>query len=609
MIDAPKTRRFSDPFLALLGVRIVLWLAAARVMLPALFKDAWKLAAYHDEHYHYAHEEIARITLGRFHELPAWNPYFCGGIPGLGNPQDASFGPEFLLKLTFGVGPGRHLAYLMFVVLGMEGTFRLARRLDASVVGAALAGCIFATSGFFLDVLKLGWLNFFSFELVPWVALAFLAGLQGPRARLSQVAGGVVIGWMVLMGGTYTVPYTVLLLAVLAVIATVQILTRRSASEQLPWHAPAVAFVTMGAVSVGISAVKLLPMLKVVSQAPRIWEMGETTGPQQMLDRLIRVGAFDGQPGYVGGFVLAFALIGAALDRRAAIAVGVAGVFFFLAMGDFAEWSPHQIIHKFPVFAQLRSPHRFVVIVALFACVAAGIAVGRLEDLFPAIGRVLRGLVSLPGGARLGLFGRLAFGAVGAVLTAKIALFAWESFVTDAKLESVWVMDSPRSYDAPFRQSRGNRWNEEVFAPASLGSLQCFEETAFPQSPALTGDAKQEEYPADPGVATVERLAWTPNSITLHVVASAEATILVNQNWHPAWTADVGQVRAENGLLAVRVPAGDHKVRIRFRDRLVIFGFVVTSLTWLGVLAYGLRAALLRLRADFARLRAAPWIG
>jgi hypothetical protein len=609
VIDLPKTRRFSDPFLALLGVRILLWLAATRAMLPGLFKDAWKLAAYHDEHFHYAHEEIARITIGRFHELPAWNPYFCGGIPGIANPQDASLGPEFVLKLIFGVGPGRHLAYLLFVILGMEGTYRLARRLDASVVGAALAGCVFATSGFFLDVLKLGWLNFYSFELVPWVALAFLSGLRGADARPWRVAGGVVVGWMVLMGGTYTVPYTVLLLGVLAAITTVQILTRGRSDERLPWHAPAEAFATIGVVSVAISAAKLLPMLKVVSQAPRIWEMGETNGPQQMLDRLLRVGPFDGQPGYVGGFVLAFALIGAALDRRAALAIGVAGVFFFLAMGDFAEWSPHQIIHKLPVFAQLRSPHRFVVIVALFACVGAGIALGRLEDLFPAIGRVLRGLVSLPGGGRLGPLGRLAFGAAGALLTAKIALFAWESFVTDAKLDSVWVMDTPRRYDAPFRQSRGNRWDEQAFAPASLGSLQCFEETAFPQSAALTGDAKQEEYAADPSVATVERRAWSPNAITLHVVASAEATILVNQNWHPAWSADVGQVRAENGLLAVRVPAGDHQVRLRFRDRLVIFGFVVSSLAWLGVAAFTIRAGLTRLRAGIARLRAAPWLG
>ncbi len=606
MIDLPKTRRFSDPFLALLGVRLVLWLGAARAMLPGLFKDAWKLAAYHDEHFHYAHEEIARITVGQFHELPAWNPYFCGGIPGIANPQDASTGPEFVLKLLFGVGPGRHLAYLLFVVLGMEGTYRLARRLDASVVGAALAGCIFATSGFFLDVLKLGWLNFYSFELVPWAALAFLAGLRKPSAR---VAGGVVVGWMALMGGTYTVPYTVLLLAVLVAITTAQILADGRSAEHPPWHAPALTFATIGAVSVGFSAVKLLPMLKVVAQSPRIWEASEATGAQAMLDRILRFAAFEGQPGYVGGFVLALALIGAAIDRRAALALGVAGLFFFIAMGDFAEFAPHSFIHKLPVFAQLRFPHRFVVIVALFACVGAGITLGRLEDLLPAAGRVLRALVSPSHGPPLGLAGRLAFGAAGALLASKLALFAWTSFVTDAKLESVWVMDTPLRYDAPFRQSRGNRWDEQVWAPASLGSLQCFEETAFPQSPALIGDAKQEEYPADPSVATVERRAWSPNSISLHVVAKADATILVNQNWHPGWSADVGEARAENGLLAVRVPAGEHDVRLRFRDRYLTLGLVVSSLTWLGLLGLGLRAAFTRARARLAQLRAAPWVG
>jgi hypothetical protein len=606
VIAPPKTRRFSDPFLALLGVRIVLWLAATRTMLPGLFKDAWKLESYHDEHFYYAHEDIARLTVAKFHELPAWNPFYCGGIPGIGNPQDSTLAPEFLLKLVFGVGPGRHLAYLLFVMLGMEGTYRLARRFDASVIGAAFGGVMFATCGFFLDVLKLGWLNFFTFELVPWAALAFLTGLRKPWAR---VGGGAIVGWMALSGGHYTVPYTVLLLGVLVAITTGQILAGPPRADRPAWHAPIVTFATIGVCSVAFSAAKLLPMLKVVAQAPRIWEVGEVTEAQVLFDRMLHAGPFDGQPGHVGGFVIALALLGAAIDRRAAIAIGIGGFFFLVAMGDFGPLAPHVLIHKLPIFAQLRSPHRFVLITSLCCCVAAAVAIGRLEDLAPAAARVVRDLASPHATRRLGLSAQLLLGAVGALLTAKLALFAWTSYATEAALGDTWTTDTPRPYAAPFRQSRGNRWDQQVWAPASLGSLQCFEETAFPQSDALDGNAAQEEYPADPSVAKVERLSWSPNAITLRVVASAETMIRVNQNWHPSWRSDVGQVFADRGLLAVRVPAGDRQVKLHFRDRLVLAGGLISSATWLGILLFGLRSLLRRGRAWLADLRAAPWIG
>lgn len=592
MIDEPRTRRFSDPLFALFGVRLVVWLAVVRAVVPAIFSEPWKLAAYHDEHFYYAHEEAAKITIARYHQVPAWNPYYCGGIPGVANPQDSTFAPEFLLKLVYGVGPGRHLAYLLFFVLGMEGTYRLSRRLGASGLGAMLAGAVFATSGFFLDVLKLGWLNFFSFELVPWVAWAFLCGLSSMWHR---VLGGLFIAWMVVSGGLYSGPYTVLMLGALLVLTTGEIALGERRDDRPPWWSPMAAFATIGVVAALVCAVKLLPMMKIVFGFPRLWEGTEAQPLANILARLTTPAGHDGQPGFVGSMLLVLALVGAAFDRNGARALAMSTFFFLLALGDFADYAPNMLLHKLPVMGQLRFPHRFVVMVALWACVGAAIGIGRIEDLVPAIGRALRDLVVLQPLGGPSPLARLAFGAVGALLAGKIAWTVYEGFRDESKLDNVFVMDSPIRREAPFKQSRGNRWDAQVWAPASLGTLQCFEETAFPMSAKLAGNAPAEEYPLDPDAATVQRVSWTPNVITLHVVAKANTTVVVNQNWNAAWRSNIGSVRAADGLLAVDVPAGDHQVVLKYRDRSLQAGLVVSVLSLLGLAFFAVREARVRL--------------
>lgn len=605
MIDEPRTRRFSDPFFGLLGVRIVIWLYAVRTVCPALFLDPFKLAQYHDEHFYFAHEDAARITITQFKQLPAWNPYYCGGIPGIANPQDSSLAPEELLKLIYGVGPGRRLAYLLLFVLGMEGLYRLARRLDASAIGAVLGGAVFGLCGFFLDVMRLGWVNFYSFQLVPWVALAFLHGL---RSWPWRIAGGVFIGWMVLQGGLYTVPYTVLMLMALVVMTSGELWLGAPRDDRPRWFSPLVAFTVIGVVAACISAAKLLPMLKVIVDYPRIWEGGEAQSLPDIIARLTaRPAPFEGQPAFVGKFILVLALLGAAFDRKGARALALSVFFFCLALGDYADWAPNTLLHKLPVFSQLRFPHRFVVMVALFACVGAAIAISKIEDVMPHIARALRNATVIRPIGDVHATTRLAASAFGAILAVKLSLFVWEDFAKDSLVESLFTMDAPIERRADFHQSRGNRWDAQVWARASLGSLQCFEETSFPMSAVLTGDATAEEKPIDPNHATVVREKWTPNEITLRVRAWVRTSVLINQNYHRAWRSNVGTVYARDGQLAIEVPAGEHRIVIRYRDRLLRTGVAISIATLLALLVLGFRDARVRVRAFVARLRATRW--
>src|SRR5580704_14786336 len=140
---------------------------------------AGSVNAFRDAHVLGHYESVAAQSLLRFHQLPLWDPYYCGGMYLLGTPQARFVSPTFVLSLLFGEPRGEALTTFVMVVVGLEGTFRYARAQGARSAGALLAAPLFALSGVFAIAPRLGWINFFSFELLPWIAL----GTQDGRGR------------------------------------------------------------------------------------------------------------------------------------------------------------------------------------------------------------------------------------------------------------------------------------------------------------------------------------------------------------------------------------------------------------------------------------------
>ncbi|MBX3197357.1 MAG: hypothetical protein KF894_04295, partial [Labilithrix sp.] len=277
----------------------------------------------------------------------------------------------------------------------------------------------------------------------------------------------------------------------------------------------------------------------------------------------------------------------------AGVFFGGALLFFALAMGDFSDSSPFHILKSLPIFGQLRFPDRFMVGVLLFASVAASRGVTRLEDAVPAAARRawerlfdwrLRtfGRAPVPYPAEIGwiMVGLAAF-----LMYSRVALPFAEEILTGVRIRpgTMYVQEGPRDHDAPFKQSRGNRRDVHLFTTANMGSLYCVAGNPLPESALLRGDLAQEEYPQDPSKATVKRLAWTPNEITLEVDAKEPTTVLVNQNWAPQWRTSVGAVKSVEKLLAVDVPAGKNVVVLAYKDRFLGFCLLVSLASLLGV--------------------------
>jgi uncharacterized membrane protein YfhO len=57
--------------------------------------------------------------------------------------------------------------------------------------------------------------------------------------------------------------------------------------------------------------------------------------------------------------------------------------------------------------------------------------------------------------------------------------------------------------------------------------------------------------------------------------------MVVNQNYDPSWRviSGLGRTFSQDGLLAVRVPAGKSEVDLRYVSLIAIYGFAITLLT------------------------------
>jgi len=590
MTASPATR-LSDRFFSWLGLRLILWLAVSTTLIPHLLKDPFSVTNNYDEHYFYAHDDAARISIVTYHQLPAWNPYYCGGIPLAANPQDESLAPDFLLRILYGTGPGRRLAVLLFLLLGLEGTYQLARRHAASAPAAAAAAVIFAGSGRFFFMLESGWLNMFGLELLPWAVLGLENGLRSWRWR---IVGGFAVGWMLLAGGTYSTPYTVLVLVALTLFDMLVRLFRPASDpgDGIAWWKPAWSLVGVGLTTALFAAAKFLPMLSVISDHPRTIHGSHSNDVFQVLGSLLTSHTQNPQgsaaEGYVGLAVATLALMSLLMRDRAAIRFMImVGVFFALALGDQGKGSLWTTVRLLPLYDQLRDPLRFTLIIGFFLALAVARALTHLED---APERLLHALVARVQTLRkkaiprsLPLLVRAALGVIGALIASGVGFLAARTIVLDDHLhQNLFTQDPPLAANQEFHQARGNRWDAQVWAPASRGTLQCFEETEFTQSPRLRGDLAAEEFPLDASAAKVERVAWSPNRIRLHVKAERDATIAINQNYSPHWKSSVGTMRSVEGELAVAVTAGDFILDLRYDDPLLDAGMLVSLATLLG---------------------------
>ena len=543
------------------AVRLALFALIATALVWTLLPTAAWLNEFRDAQVLTLHERAAVDSVRRFGELPLWDPWYCGGIYGLGEPQSRFASPPFLLSLLFGVERSELLVVFFFTVLGMEGTYRWLRLRLSDASAALRVAPIFAISGHFAVAYFRGWTNFFGFELVPFVLLGITLAARGRAAGIavSAIAFAVMIGF----GGTFAAP----LVAVAAIVEAA-----RAISEQPPGRRlrAIVMLAALASFMLAASAVRLLPLAETLSAQPRI--MAGTPGhpPKKLLWFLVKSlevkdwNVEDAGSFYVGAAFLALVALGGS-DRKSIRPLVVVVIFLWLAAGYARKPALFALLRELPVFSALRYPERFLWLAILYASEPAANALAKI----PRLGD--------------GKHWRLGANIVLTLTVIATVGMQIKTFADVGKGRELGVVAVDRMKE--FRQARGNRWLAAHYDGLGAGSLSCWETHPVTMSPKLRGDLAAEEYIADPRLGTAKRVSWSPNEIVVHTKMASAGRLMINQNWHPGWRSSVGQVVSDDGLLAVDLPPGESDVKLSFRPRSALAGGVVTLVAFVAFVA------------------------
>ncbi|HMD05051.1 MAG TPA: hypothetical protein VKG68_07230, partial [Candidatus Binatus sp.] len=234
-------------------------------------------------------------------------------------------------------------------------------------------------------------------------------------------------------------------------------------------------------------------------------------------------------------------------------------VFLALATGQRARYSLWDLLHELPIFSSSRLPSRFLIPFTL--------AVGMLA--------------SFGSDAVLKRFKTWGVYVVCLTLCAMLIDF-WQVSVPNLHYVVWGDLYYPAAVSSSFRQVQ-DQSNTHMFATslADEGSLNCYEYTAIGTPAAGFNEPtyRGEQYLLGAGSVTLSR--WTPNRLEYAVDAQAPTVMVVNQNYDPWWrvTSGPGQTLSQDGLLAVRVPAGKSQIVLRYVSMAAIYGMIISILT------------------------------
>jgi hypothetical protein len=517
--------------------------------------------------------ESGKVSISRYHELPLWNAYECGGVPLWDNPQSVVASPLMLLMQRLSTTVTMRLWYILHHAAGFVCMWLFSRHdLRLSRAATLVASTVFALTVAHASQYAGGHAALVGFLYAP---LALLLWRRAESDRRCAVGLGLLFAWTFYEGGVYPVPHIGLMLA----FETVTRFTSLRRLRAILWAGVlmTVAFVTVG-------AARLFPVADQIVHHKRALEAESDAISWKTLGEMYFARTHEwhvaGQQyvwpeyiAYLGAFVVLLATAGLLLSMAHETWFLAVGVFVFaLMMGHVTKWAPWHLLKEyvFP-WKSMRVPSRFRLLWLVFLAGWVGFAVDRLP---PLLTRLLgRRFGSAAGTVVLGI---ALIGAGDALAVAMDTVGGKFNVGPEQVVEA-----SPNLYIggpgmASFiDQPRQNR-----------GRLDCWEEWNFTQgAPQWQGDVPQAKT-ADASVLTVLHVARTQNTFTIDVDAKAPGRVLVNLPYERGWRTNVGKTADQGKLLVVDVPEGTSKVRLKYWPSWLTLGFVVTGLGLVGVVVF-----------------------
>lgn len=546
------------------------------------------------------HWETAWVTVTRFGEMPLWDPFHCGGVPHLGNPESQTYGPQFLLAFVLGTTLAQKVLVILHAWFAFYWAYRWARAHHGlSILASYVASITWAASGYFAWQIGGGHATFLPFYFAPALLMALRASALDARAVVA-VAG--ILALTVMEGGTYPFPYFVVLTAFDALLRLAPRRGGEGGAEVLArlgsrW-AVVRGLLVAALLTALLGAIRFIPIMDVLGRYPRTIEASDSMQPYELLDLWGRW-SFPWEhplhefvwPEYVAFIsppllVLAIVGVGVAVNRRQHMAWLGALFFVTLLLGDHGPYSPWALLHRLPVYDSLRLPSRFSGLATLYVAALAGMGfdallggLDRLRARYPGLSRGPRFQRALP---------------LLLVVASTAWLFLWSARVSDKWHDPPLVTDQTAEsfhYAPPnlygYLLASLPRMNQGT-PMCYVGNMNWRIANGLWEGPRPQARVEGRRNRA----GEVVEVARTPNRFHATAQLIRDGRVVFNQNYDPDWETNYGTVVDQRGRLAVDLPEGEHKIIVRYAPRTFIPGLVGSGvgllLAWV-VFAYGRR--------------------
>jgi hypothetical protein len=533
---------------------------------------------FHDWDVQAAHRYLVRLSLLRYHEFPAWNPFACGGFPAWGYVEGdtavvSPFLPAYLwLPLSVAI----RVEVLGMAAIGAAGAYLVASRFTESHAARALVAALWAVNGRWALQAAAGHTWHLAYAWTP-LCLYFFERARGPRRRVADLAAaGACFAMLVYAGGIYPLPHTALGLGIYAlVLATLERSPR-----------PLATLAAVGLVAVGLAAPKLLPLLDGFGKAPRLIESKETmdlgalyamltSRDQGFYARPARVspygwhewGIYIGLPG-LGLLALGFVFVE---GRRESALKALAALFVLLGFGAFHPDAPWSWLHEHgPVFRSQHVPSRFLYPAVLALALVAAAGLGR------AITRQRARLPWLDLAATIVVF----------FIGLDVAHVAQRPMAAAMWMVPPDAIPADRAFhferEPPFQYKKRD-WAGPMYLAmlGNTGVLNCYGTPPFDRKGArATSDPRYQGEVHVEGQGTARIAAWSPNRVIIDVEGAAPGSLLVyNMNYDEGWRADTGPVVPFENAVATPLTAGSARVVFWYRPPFLGAGLLLGAAT------------------------------
>jgi hypothetical protein len=505
--------------------------------------------------------EAAYVALSRFGEWPLWDPFHCGGVPILGNPESQLYAPWFWLSFALGTVLAVKVMLLGHITCAALGMYWLCRRrYQLQLPGAALAAVAWSCCGCFAWDAAGGHATFLSFAFAPWLSYFIHRGRDLVR-EAAAVAGLLLL--TLLEGGTYPLPFFLIWIGFELCVRTA-------------WTSSAkLAAIILGLLGLA-GAIRFVPIYLSLRAYPRqvpnrdalslsdVWTMLTAREHPWRMPNHPFVWAEYGS--YVGVVVVLLAGAGLAVVLRKRLwhlLLGL-GLYSVIMLGNFSDFAPYSLLHRLPVYDSLRVPSRFAIFVTFYLALLAAHALDAGMTL------LRRPRAAAAAGALLALG-----------IGTDIVCVGW----TQA---SKWT-GAPLSEAAPaaeFHLVARNYKGYASYPRLNVGTNVCYVGGMnWPVSRALwIGQQPQVRVPSDAG--ELHRWERTPNTVRADLTLQAPARVLLNQNYARGFSSNLATPLSADGLVAVDLPAGHHALTVTYRPpellpSAAVSGIGILLLLWL----------------------------